>query len=97
MKKIKEKSSFERNNLSLERQTTNNFAEWGNCKFYINKGIEKCNYWVVYGDFQQTETTNCPQENTLLISDKPESLLQYDKVFIGSFAIIISSQYLQVF
>ena len=93
MKKIKVKISFEWNNLPLERQTPNNSAEWGNCKFYINEEIEKCDYWVVYGDLQQTETTICPQENTLLISDEPESLLQYDKRFTDCFATIISSHH----
>ena len=66
-------------NMPIEKQTPNNSAEWGNCKFYINEEIEKCDYWVVYGDLHQTETTICPQENTLLISDEPESFLQYDK------------------
>ena len=91
MKKIKVKLSFEWDSLPIERQTPNNSAEWGNCKFYINEEIEKCDYWVVYGDLHQTETTICPQENTLLISDEPESFLQYDKVFTDSFATIISS------
>ena len=93
MKKIKVKLSFEWNNLPLERQTPNNSAEWNNCKFYINDEIERCDYWVVYGDLHQIETTICPQENTLLISDEPESLLQYDKVFTDSFATIISSHH----
>ena len=79
MEKIKVKLSFEWDSMPIEKQTPNNSAEWGNCKFYINEEIEKCDYWVVYGDLQQTETTICPQENTLLISDEPESLLQYDK------------------
>ena len=91
MKKIKVKLSFEWGNMPIKKQTPNNSAEWGNYKFYINEEIEKCDYWVVYGDLQQTETTNCPQENTLLISNEPESLLQYDKRFTDSFATIISS------
>ena len=91
MKKIKVKLSFEWSNIPIERQTPNNSAEWGNCKFYINEEIEKCDYWVVYGDLHQTEEIICLQENTLLISDEPESLLQYDKRFTDSFATIISS------
>ena len=91
MEKIKVKLSFEWDSMPIEKQTPNNSAEWGNCKFYINEEIEKCDYWVVYGDLQQTETTICPQENTLLISDEPESLLQYNKEFTDRFATIISS------
>ena len=81
MKKIRVKLSFEWKSLPIERQTPNQAGEWGNCKFYINQNVKECDYWVVYGQLLKTETTVCARENTLLISDEPPHILQYEKSF----------------
>ncbi len=90
MKKIRVKLSFELREMRVETQTPNNSAKWGRCEFYINKNIKKCDYWVVYGITNKTETLLCPKENTLLISNEPPHLLQYEKAFTDQFANIIS-------
>ena len=96
MKKIIVKLSFEWKSLPIDRQTPNQAGEWGNCKFYINQNIKECDYWVVYGQLLKTETTVCSRENTLLISDEPPHILQYEKSFTDQFANIISChEYIQ--
>ena len=96
MKKIRVKLSFEWKSLPIERQTPNQAGEWGNCKFYINQNVKECDYWVVYGQLLKTETTVCARENTLLISDEPPHILQYEKSFTDQFANIISChEYIQ--
>ncbi|MDQ2800823.1 MAG: glycosyltransferase family 10, partial [Armatimonadota bacterium] len=72
--------------LPLIRQTPGRAGVWGNCRFFINEPVEECDFWVVYEDVLQPETTRCPPENTLVIMGEPPSVRQYDRRFTAQFA-----------
>ena len=92
MRKIKVKISTVENN-SFFHQTPKRLGEWGRCKFYANKEIKKCDYWVVlYDGLSHTETVLCPKDNTIYVTEEPISVNNYQKSFISQFASIMTSQ-----
>jgi len=65
---------------------------WDNCEFYINKDISECDYWVVYDNLNNTETTLCDQHNTILITAEPPSVKRYSKDFLKQFHTVVTCQ-----
>lgn len=88
--KIKVSTSFP--SYPLIRQTPNSQGIWGNCQFYINEDIEKCDWWVVYENIIETEKVNCPKNNTILITGEPSTIKKYNPGFLKQFKYVITSQ-----
>lgn len=77
-------------NFPIQRQFPNNKFIWGNNCFYINKDIEKCDYWVVIDNLLNTEKVICSVKNTLLITGEPPLLKKYNKSFVKQFGAILT-------
>lgn len=91
MKKIK--LSFHSNSDHFVRQTPNFSGCWGNYQFFINEDIDFCDAWVVCeGLPQASETTHCPQANTIFISSESYQIWRYDQRFISQFNHVITCQ-----
>ncbi len=76
----------------LERQTPGSRGVWKNCRFFVNQELEECDYWVVYDDVVNLETTRCCPQNTLLVMGEPPSVRTYDPRFTAQFAALITVQ-----
>lgn len=74
----------------LERQTPHWSAQWGNCRFHINRPVEACDYWVVLGGLTVKEYTKCLKENTIFIPWEPPSVHTHQQAFLDQFALILS-------
>ena len=91
MKYIKVKLSTPFPGWPLKRQTPGNSCVWGNCKFYINKDVEECDWWIVFEDLFRSEAVTVPKENTILVTGEPPSIKSYPKKFTDQFGIVITS------
>lgn len=77
----------------LLRQTPNLSGIWENYKFYINQGIEECDFWVVYSKGRKkNETAKVAPDNLIFISGEPEPVYHYDSRFLKQFSTIITSR-----
>jgi hypothetical protein len=72
------------------RQTPGNSGIWGNCEFFINQDIEKCDFWIVYGRMLKIEKTICPEENVIFISGEPPTITDYEEKFLKQFNSVIT-------
>lgn len=75
----------------LIRQTPGRIGIWNDCRFFINEDIDECDFWVVYDDVVQAETTRCPPGNTLLITGEPPSVKTYHGRFLAQFGTVLTS------
>ncbi len=74
----------------LIRQTPNSNGLWKNCKFFIDKKIKECDFWIVYEGLLETESVKCPKKNTILITGEPPSVKKYNPEFLNQFSAIIT-------
>lgn len=74
----------------LIRQTSGGKGIWKDCKFIVNEKVDECDFWVVYGDIKDVESTKCPPENTVFITTEPEPIRQYQQRFLDQFAALIT-------
>lgn len=73
-------------------QTPGGSCRWGNCEFYINSGIEVCDYWVVLYDLPEKDSASCPPSNTIFVTGEPVSVKKYSKNFLKQFGTVITAQ-----
>ena len=73
-------------------QTPGGSCRWGNCEFYINSGIEVCDYWVVLYDLPEKDSASCPPSNTIFVTGEPISVKKYSKNFLKQFGTVITAQ-----
>jgi hypothetical protein len=83
---IKVKITHPYGNWPLSRQTPNNSGIWGDCQFFINDDIQKCDYWFVIDDLFKEEHISCNSDNTVFIAlefpcIRPTINLQFLKQF----------------
>jgi hypothetical protein len=90
MKMLKVKLTTADPKWPLQRQTPAEAGIWGNCQFFIDSDIEECDFWVVLGDLCNTQTSHCPVQNTLLLTNEPPSIKSYPLSFIQQFGAIIT-------
>jgi Glycosyltransferase family 10 (fucosyltransferase) C-term len=76
----------------LARQTPGWSSSWGDCRFAINRPIERCDGWVVFEDLPQPELVVCPPRNTILITGEPPSINSYHPRFLAQFGLIVTCQ-----
>jgi len=74
------------------RQTPGQKGVWGECKFFSNTDIDRCDYWfVLEGLYTKKDSTICPKEHTVLITGEPPTLKTYKSEFLHQFAAVITS------
>lgn len=73
-------------------QTPNRSCIWNNCEFHINEDIERCDFWVVFDDLLEKESTICPHNNTIFVTAEPETVKKYDKKFLRQFGTVVTAQ-----
>ena len=66
-------SNPEQANLFL-RQTSGKLGVWGDCQFFINQPIERCDWWFIchYSSVLMPETTICDPDHIVFISMEPK-------------------------
>lgn len=75
----------------LARQTPGSSGVWGNCRFFCNTPVERCDYWFVLEGIEgKKETTLCPKGHTVLITCEPPTLKTYKTDFLRQFGAIIT-------
>ena len=74
----------------LARQTPGWSCHWGDCRFAINRPIDRCDAWVVFEDHLQPESVVCPPRNTILITGEPPSIGSYHPRFLAQFGLILT-------
>jgi len=76
----------------ITRQTPGGKGVWGECRFFCNTDIDRCDYWfVLEGPGKKKETAVCPKENTVFIAHEPPTLRTYRSDFLHQFAAVITS------
>lgn len=76
----------------ITRQTPGGKGIWGECRFFCNTDVERCDYWfVLEGPCRKKETTVCPKENTVFVAHEPPTLRTYRSDFLHQFAAVITS------
>jgi hypothetical protein len=76
----------------LLRQTPSSNGIWGNCKFYVNQKVEKCDWWVVchVSGLETTETVKVDPNHIIYISMEPtESIGKTTNKFLEQFSKIL--------
>ncbi len=89
---IKVKVTFPYLNWPIERQLPSRSNVFDNCQFYINEEVKECDYWFVYGDLSEIDSSVCPEGNTVLITCEPPSIKTYAPAFVSQFDAVITSQ-----
>jgi hypothetical protein len=74
------------------RQLPDERDESDGCQFIIDKGVDECDYWIVYEGLIAEEKTVCPHENVILFTAESPSNKIYDDKFINQFAKVITCQ-----
>ena len=76
----------------ITRQTPGGKGVWGECCFFCNMDIDRCDYWfVLEGPGRKKETAVCPKENTVFVAHEPPTLRTYRSDFLHQFAAVITS------
>jgi hypothetical protein len=76
----------------ITRQTPGGKGVWGECRFFCNTDIDRCDYWfVLEGPGRKKETAVCPKENTVFVAHEPPTLRTYRSDFLQQFAAVITS------
>lgn len=74
------------------RQTPGQQGVWGECRFFCNTNIDRCDYWFVLESLNgKKERVCCPRENTIFIVCEPPTLRTYKSEFLRQFAAVITS------
>jgi len=57
----------------LLRQSSGRRGVWGNCRFYVNEPVERCDWWIVChgAALQHSESVLCDPEHIVYISMEP--------------------------
>lgn len=78
----------------LFRQSPKSSGEWGNYKFVIDNSLKKCDFWVVFGDYNFTiESVECNPENVIFIPGECyETSTKFLQEFLNQFGLIITVQ-----
>lgn len=91
MTKLKIKLSTTGGGTPFMRQAPHGIPTWDNCEFFINKEIEACDLWVVYGGLGAIEHARAG--STLFVTNEPPSVKKYGKKFLRQFdAVLTCSQ-----
>jgi hypothetical protein len=87
MKKVKISTTFP--SWPLEGQTPGSSCMWDNFKFFINRDVSECDFWVVYEGLPDEEASRCCPRNTILILGEPPSIKTYKRKFLSQFYVVL--------
>ena len=93
MKIIKISSGLPENKNLLLRQTENFSGVWGDCKFFVNENIEKCDWWfVLHGSgLNKLESCICDPDHVIYVSMEPdENMSKVSNKFLSQFSCLIT-------
>ncbi len=93
MKIIKVSSGLPENRNLLLRQTKNFNGVWGDCKFVINKNIDKCDWWfVLHGSgLVESESCLCDVDHVVYVSMEPdEEMSKISEKFLNQFSSLVT-------
>jgi hypothetical protein len=67
---------------------------WENCVFEVNTTASACDFWIVYEDINQYlfETSDCPRENTILVTGEEKTMWDYPPEYLAQFGYIYTSR-----
>ncbi len=72
--------------------TPNSSGIIGDYKFFPDRKVEECDYWVVWGGLLNPETTICPPNHLIFVTAEPSNLLTYDPDFLKQFSMVVTCQ-----
>ena len=90
MKIIKVSSGLPEKKDLLLRQTKNFSGVWGDCKFVVNKNIDKCDWWfVLHGSgLVKPESCLCDVNHIIYVSMEPdEKMSKVSSKFLNQFSL----------
>jgi hypothetical protein len=67
--------------------------QWGDVKFEFDPKCKDCDAWVVWQSHKgltQTETVNCPPNNTILVTREPPDILEFPPAYLRQFGTVIA-------
>lgn len=73
------------------RQTPGAKGVWNDCVFWVNTGIEECDWWFIYEGLVQPEKTKCDPEHIVFVTGEPPITRTYDPKFLLQFSSVITS------
>mgnify|MGYP001054252890 CR=1 FL=1 len=75
-------------------ETPNRSGQFSEITYYINKPIEKCDYWFVFDDIDQYlfEKTICPRKNVFFITGEVNQRWNYDERFLNQFSGVLTAR-----
>ena len=76
----------------LIRFTPGSKGLWGDFRFIVDEPVRTADWWVVLDNVVEKQTTQCPPENTLLVTHETENIKRYDQKFIDQFNWVITCQ-----
>ncbi|NKI36432.1 hypothetical protein HFP89_14775 [Wenzhouxiangella sp. XN79A] len=76
----------------IERQLPLRGPRWGEFEFHVNAPVERADFWVVSAGMFDAERCICPPNRTLFVTYEPSSVHEYDPLFLGQFAAILTCQ-----
>lgn len=88
MRQLKIKISTAGGGTPFMRQAPHGEPRWDTCEFFINKEIDECDLWVVYGGLDKIEQVRCT--HTLFVTNEPPSVKRYSQTFLRQFDTVIS-------
>lgn len=80
--------------LGVFRQIPNGSCTWGNYQFYVNQEMEEADFWVSTFRAFENKKEKClvAPENTIFLTQEPDSVYQYSQGFLNQFGMVISCQ-----
>lgn len=93
MKIIKVSSGLPEKKDLLLRQTKNFSGVWGDCKFVVNKNIDKCDWWfVLHGSgLVKPESCLCDVNHIIYVSMEPdEKMSKVSSKFLNQFSSLVT-------
>ena len=72
------------------RQTPKSMGVWDAVRFYENRSLSRCDYWVVCEDVSAKQSKFCAPENTILFICEPKGIKKYSQEYLDQFGLVIS-------
>ena len=80
--------------LGAYRQLPGGKNQWGNYQFFVNEEMEEADFWISTFRSFSNKKENCrvAPENTIFLTQEPDSVYRYSQRFLNQFGLIISCQ-----
>jgi hypothetical protein len=75
----------------LVQQTPKESGIWGEYRFFVDRPVEECDYWVVFDGLLAEQECRCSPNGTILLTAEPPNVKQYSSAFAKQFALVLSA------